>query len=78
MITVNMDKAKQIGHEIRRQERDKEFEPFDKVIALQIPGVKTQEAEAERQKIRDKYSEIQAKIDSSKSPEDVKKALGII
>lgn len=77
MIIVNINKAKQIGHEIRRQERNKEFEPFDKVIALQIPGIKAQEAEAERQKIRDKYDEIQDKIDVAKTPEEIKLALGI-
>lgn len=77
MIRVNLDKAKAIGHDIRRAERAKEFEPFDKVIAAQIPGTDAAEAEAARQAIREKYAVIQNGIDAAATPDEIKAALGI-
>lgn len=74
MIRVNMDKAKEIGHDIRRSERAKEFAPFD--IKATIPS-EAAAAELERQKIRDKYAAMQIEIDAAKTPEDIKKALGV-
>ena len=76
MITVNMDKAKAIGHEMRRAAREQEFKPFDDAIAKQIPG-QTEGAEAQRQLIRDKYAAIQAQIDAASTPEEIKQALGL-
>ncbi len=38
-ITINLDKAKQIGHDIRRQKRAEEFAPLDEKIMKQIPGI---------------------------------------
>jgi hypothetical protein len=55
MIIVNMDKAKAIGHDMRRAARAEEFKPHDEVIMKQIPGVNAQQAEAARQAIREKY-----------------------
>jgi hypothetical protein len=77
MITINIDKAKEIGHQIRREQRAEEFKPLDEVIAKQIPGTTQEEAEAARQAIREKYSEIQAQIDSASTPEDIKGALNL-
>lgn len=77
MIKINIDKAKAIGHEMRRAERAKEFEPFDKVIAAQIPGADAAEAEAARQAIREKYAVIQNGIDAAQSPDEIKAALGL-
>ena len=77
MITINMDKAKAIGHDMRREARAEEFKPYDEVIMKQIPGNDAAVAEAERQKIRDKYDVIQTKIDAAKTPEEIKKALGV-
>ena len=74
MIIVNLDKAKAIGHEIRREERAKEFAPLD--IQATIPA-KAEEAEAARQVIRDKYAVIQQDIDAATTPEEIKAALGI-
>jgi hypothetical protein len=68
MITVNLDKAKNIAHEIRRNQRSKEFQPYDEVIMKQIPGVSATEAEASRQAIREKYAEIQDQIDNMNDP----------
>ena len=76
MIKVDLDKARLIAHERRRAARDKEFAPFDQLIAKQIPGVSAQQAEAERQKIRDKYAAMQTAIDVAQTPDELKAALG--
>lgn len=77
MITINMDKAKGIAHDLRRAARAKEFEPYDNVIAKQIPGTAFQEAEAARQAIRDKYAQMQTQLDVAQSPEELKSILNI-
>jgi hypothetical protein len=76
MIVVNIDKAKAIGHEMRRAKRGEEFAPLDAVIMKQIPGNNAEEAEAARQAIRDKYAAIQTQIDAAQTPEEIKAALG--
>lgn len=77
MIAVNLDKAKAIGHDIRRQKRDEEFASLDAVIAKQIPGKDAQAAEEARQAIRDKYAAMQVQIDAAVTPDDIKAALGV-
>ena len=77
MITINMDKAKAIGHDIRREKRNEEFKPFDDIIAKQIPGKDAAEAETARQAIRDKYAAIQEHIDAAETPDEIKTALKI-
>ena len=74
MITINIDKAKTIGHEKRRAARSEEFKPYDEVIALQIPN-QTNVAETARQVIREKYATIQTAIDAATTPEEIKAAL---
>jgi hypothetical protein len=75
MIKVNLDKARLIAHDRRRAAREQEFAPFDNVIAKQIPGASAQAAEAERQKIRDKYAAMQTAIDAAQTPDAIKAAL---
>lgn len=77
MITVDMNKAKIIGHNIRRELREMEFEPHDKLIMKQIPGVDVVAIESARQEIRERYAQIQTQIDVSETPEEIKNALGI-
>ena len=77
MITINMTKAKEIGHDMRRAARAEEFKPFDEIIAKQIPGADNAAAEASRQAIREKYSGIQGEIDAATTPDAIKSALGI-
>lgn len=77
MIKINLDKAKAIGHDIRRRARAEEFAPYDEMIAKRIPGTVEQEAEAARQAIRDKYAVVQEAIEAAQSPEEIKAALGI-
>lgn len=71
MIKINIDKAKAIAHEARRAARAAEFEPFDNAIAKQIPG-QMDGAEAERQKIREKYAALQAQMDAAQSVDQLK------
>lgn len=71
IIKVNLDKFKAITHQQRRIARDKEFKPFDDVIMKQIPGVDSQAAESERQKIRDKYAAIQTNIDVATTADEI-------
>ena len=74
MIVINIDKAKNIAHDMRRAARDEEFKPFDEVIAKQIPG-QMEAAEAQRQLIREKYAVMQAQIDAATTAEDIKAVL---
>lgn len=75
MIKININKAKEISHNIRREARAKEFAPLDEVIMKQIPGTVVEAVEAERQLIRDKYAELQTEIDSA---EDADQLLEIV
>ena len=75
-IDHDLDQCKAIGHDKRRAARAAEFAPLDEVIAKQIPGVDTDNVEASRQVIRDKYSDIQDAIDVAETPDAIKAALG--
>jgi hypothetical protein len=77
MITINIDKAKDIAHDIRRAKREEEFAPLDAIIMKQIPGNDATEAEAARQAIRDKYAAMQTAINAAATPEEIKTTLGI-
>ena len=74
MITINIDKAKVIAHDIRRTARTIEFKPYDDAIAKQIPG-QTEGAEAARQVIREKYAAMQIAIDSATTVDEIKAVL---
>lgn len=71
MISVDLDKAKQLLHDKRRRTRTVEFKPHDEVISKQIPGVDLQQAEAARQEIREKHDEIQTRIDGATTSEEL-------
>ena len=77
MIVVNISKAVNIAHDMRRAARAKEFEPYDSLIAKQIPGTGAQNAEAARQAIRDKYAQMQLQIDAAQSTEELKNILKV-
>jgi hypothetical protein len=77
MIIINLNKAKAIGHQMRRAQREAEFAPFDAIIMKQIPGADATEAEANRQSIREKYYLIQDAINVATDPDTIKLALGI-
>ena len=77
MITIDLNKAKQIGHELRRQQRAEELAPLDDVIAKQIPGKDLTGVEADRQAIRDRFADVQVAIDKATTPEEIKAALEV-
>lgn len=72
MITINLDKAKNIAHDKRRAARSAEFAPLD--IKATIPA-EAQAAEAARQAIRDKYATMQTAIDDATTVEQIKSAM---
>lgn len=72
MIQININKAKTIAHDIRRDARSKEFEPLDALIMKQIPGTDAATVEAQRQAVRDKYAAIQTDIDSAPGVNELK------
>jgi hypothetical protein len=77
MIRVNIDKAKDVAHDMRRASRADEFAPLDKIIAAQIPGFDAAGVEAGRVAIRLKYADMQAAIDAAQTPDEIKVALGL-
>ena len=74
MININLNKAKDIAHDIRRAKRSEEFAPLD--IKATIPS-EAAAAEAARQVVRDKYAAMQTAINAASTPEEIKTTLGI-
>ena len=72
MITININKAKAIAHDVRRAARAEEFKPLD--VKATIPSEAAQ-AETDRQAIRDKYATMQAAIDAAVDGEAIKGAM---
>ena len=72
MITINIDKAKSIAHDKRREARSAEFAPLD--IKATIPSEATA-AEAARATIRAKYATMQTAIDSAATVDEIKAAM---
>ena len=72
MITINLDKAKDIAHDKRRAARSTEFAPLD--IKATIPS-EAQAAEAARQVIREKYATMQTQINSVQTIVELKSLL---
>ena len=75
MITINIDKAKVIAHDKRREARAEEFKPHDEIIMKQIPGADAIAAEAARELIRTKYTEMQTAIDAASTVDAIKSAM---
>lgn len=76
MITININKAKVIAHDKRRELRSAEFAPYDEAIVKQIPD-QSVSAEAARILIREKYAQMQVAIDAAQDVEGLKTALNI-
>lgn len=66
---VHMPRAKKIAHDMRRSVREEKFKPLD--IEASIPG-KQEQAEAERQKIRETDAVLQTELDAAETPEELK------
>lgn len=72
MITINIDKAKTIAHDKRREARSAEFAPLD--IKATIPSEATT-AETARQAVREKYAAMQIAIDLATTVDEIKDAM---
>lgn len=68
-IKINIDKAKDIAHDIRRAKRSQEFAPLD--VKATIPS-EAAAAEAARQEVRAKYAQMQQQIDAAQSTDELK------
>ena len=73
MIRINIDKAKDIAHDVRRAKRAEEFAPLD--VKATIPS-EAKAAEAARQVVRDKYTAMQTAIDAAATPGELKDIIG--
>jgi len=72
MIVINIDKAKSIAHDKRREARSAEFAPLD--IKATIPSEATS-AESARAVIRAKYATMQTAIDAATTVDEIKAAM---
>lgn len=74
VVSVNLNKAKTIAHDKRREARAVEFQPYDDAIAKQIPG-QMAGAEEARAAIRAKYATMQTAIDVASTVDEIKAAM---
>ena len=70
-VDHDLGRCKDIAHDRRRAARAEEFQPHDELIAKQIPGADAAAAEAARQEIRDRYTEIQTAIEDAATVEQL-------
>ena len=71
-LTINIDKAKTIAHDKRREARSAEFAPLD--IKATIPS-EAAAAEEARAAIRAKYAAMQTAIDAATTVDEIKGVL---
>tara|TARA_B100001063_G_scaffold165254_1_gene154178 strand:- start:336 stop:752 length:417 start_codon:yes stop_codon:yes gene_type:complete len=71
-VIEDLEKSKEIAHEVRREKRRLEFRPHDEIIAARIPGTSYEEEEEARSSIRVKYESIQADIDSAETIDELR------
>lgn len=67
-------KSKDLAHAIRRAKRAAEFAPHDDIVMKQLPGA--EEAEAQRELIRGKYTVMQEDINASETVAEIRAILG--
>lgn len=72
-ITVDMGKAKEMAHAKRRFARSAEMAPLDVQATIPVYAVNAEKA---RQAIRDKYADMQNRIDAAQTVDELKAALG--
>ena len=75
VVTEDVDRAREIAHQTRREKRAAEFKPNDDIIALNIPGTDIKAAEDARSQTRWKYKVMQDDLDRSKTISELKTAL---
>lgn len=75
MIKIDLDKAKEIAHNTRRVVREQEIKPLD--VQVTIP-MYAEQAELERQVVRNKYAVMQEQIDQANDVDELKSILNAI
>ena len=65
----------EISHNLRRQSREIELEPLDKIYILNIPGTNIQSIEDQREEIRAKYRTIQTELDACTNTQHLREVL---
>lgn len=68
-LTVNLNKAKEISHDMRRNKRAELFKPLD--IEATVPSL-VANAEVQRQIIREDFAIIQTEIDAAITVDELK------
>ena len=71
-ITVNVTKAKDIAHDVRRAKRSEEFAPLDIKATIPSEAVAAEEARAA---VRAKYEAMQTAIDAATDVDGIKAAM---
>ena len=74
MITIDMNKAKVIAHDVRRSVRNASFAPLD--IKATIPS-EAEAAEASRAAIRAVDADLQVSMDSATTADELKALMPI-
>ncbi len=69
MIQINLDKAKEISHDKRRNKRAELFKQLD--IEATVPSL-AEQAEQQRQAIRNEFAVIQTETDDAESVDQLK------
>jgi len=72
MITVNIGKAKDIAHNVRRAARSVEFAPLDIKATIPSEAVAAEEARAV---VRTKYDDMQTAINAATTADAIKAAM---
>ena len=72
IVKVDLDKAKVIAHDKRREARTQELTPLD--IQSTIPSL-AEQAEVQRQVIREKYELLQEQINTAKDVVELKEVI---
>ena len=71
-VSINMPKAREIGHVMRRAQRQAQLAPLDAEINYSVAdSAKVAEIEAQRQTIRDANAAMQTAIDAADTPEAI-------
>ena len=72
MLKVNLEKAKAVAHQIRRQDRDAKMNPLDTQATIPLFA---EQAETEREAIRVANATVQDAIDAGTGVAELKAAL---
>jgi len=75
MIKINLEKAQEIAHEVRRAKRNEDFKPLD--VQATIPALAV-EAEAKRQAIRDEDNKRQDAINKASDEKALKEIVDVL